>query len=194
MASPRITCGPMQLRLITPRSAHQLFQLARDPELSRYLSWRPHRSLDDSLAHIDDTHRLWRRRIAFLPGVFDVAERSLVGSIGVSGIDRANHRAEVGTWIGIPHRGRGYNLHAKAAIFAFCFEVLALRRVELLVRCDNERSLVAAAQLPGVLDEGIQHMRIARDGESHDARMFAITRASYDPSAYPSVVIDGALA
>ena len=80
MSNFRLTCGTVQLRLVTPRSAPQLFALARDPELSRFLQWQPHASIEDSLSYIEDTKSLWERRIAYLPGIFDIEhERSIIG-------------------------------------------------------------------------------------------------------------------
>lgn len=189
----RLTTGPLQLRMVTPRAAHQLLQLARDPQVSRFLQWQPHVRIEDSLAYIDDTRSLWQRRVAFLPGIFELEHERLVGAIGISHIDRANHRCEVGTWIGVPFQRRGYNLFAKAAIFAMAFELLAMRRIELLVRVDNAPSLRSMSKLPGVEHEGVQRQRIVGDGASHDAHMFAITTASYDRAVYPEVEIVGAL-
>lgn len=189
----RLTCDRVQLRLITPRSASQLFQLARVPTLSHTLQWEPHQSVDDSLAYIAHARSLWTRRVAFMPGIFDLENEWLVGATGISGIDRSNHRGEVGTWIGIPYQGTGVNRLAKAAIFALGFEVLGLRRLELLVRVDNERSLAATAKLPGIIDEGVQHLRLFKRGIGYDARMFAITTETYDRAAYPAVEIDGSL-
>lgn len=189
MGDLRLATDTVELRLITPRHAQQLFRLARDPDVSRYLQWSPHRTIDDSLAYIKDCHRLWHQRVAFLFGIFEVASDDLIGSIGLSGIDRANARAEVGTWLGTEFQGRGYNLHAKACVFAFGITTLELCRLELISRVDNEPSLKALGRLPGAIDEGVQHLRLRRDEHSFDARMFALTADTYTPSDYPDVTI-----
>ena len=68
------------------------------------------------------------------------------------------------------------------------FEILGLHRLEFVVRLDNARSIASMKQIPCIVDEGVQHARIVDGtGAAHDARMFAITRASYDASAFPQV-------
>ncbi len=57
----------------------------------------------------------------------------------------------------------------------------------MLVRTDNEGSLAATAKLPGVVDEGVQHMRLFKHDIGHDAQMFALTVDNYYSAAYPPV-------
>lgn len=190
MPSPRVRCGRSELRLVSPRSAHQLFALARDPEVSRLLQWPAHETIDDSLEFIHDARSLWQRGRAWAAGIFDHERGQLVGCTGLHGIDRANRRAEVGTWIGVPFQGAGYNREAKAAVAVFAFDHLGLERLEYLVRVDNARSLAAMRRLPGMREEGVLVRRIWRDGVGHDAVLFALLADEFDRSAYPPVDVD----
>lgn len=177
---------------MTPRAAHQLFALARDPAVSDQLQWTAHETVDDSLAYIHDSRALWQRGRAWLPGIFDHAREQLVGCTGISSIDRPNRRAEAGTWIGVPFQGHGYNLESKAALLTFAFEHLELARVEFLTRVDNPRSLAAMRKLPGVREEGMLAERIWRGGVGHDAIQFALLASEFDPDAWPAVTVDRA--
>jgi RimJ/RimL family protein N-acetyltransferase len=103
---PRLQCGPVELRLATPRTAQQLYALARNPEVSRLLQWPPHRSVDDSLEFIHEARALWERRSAWMPGIFDLERGRLVGFTGIHGIDAGNRRGEIGTWLGVPHQSQ----------------------------------------------------------------------------------------
>lgn len=190
LPSPRVRCGRIELRLVTPRAAHQLFALAREPEVSRLLQWPPHESVDDSLEFIHDARSLWQRGRAWSPGIFDHERNQLVGCTGIWGIDRPNRRAEVGTWIGLPFQGSGYGYESKAAVAVFAFEHLELRRLEFLVRADNERSLAAMRRLPGIREEGVLAQRIWRDGAGHDAVLFALLADDFDASHWPPVELD----
>ena len=190
--SPRVRCGSIELRLVTPRAAHQLFALARDPAVSAQLQWTAHESVDDSLEYIHDARALWQRGRAWLPGIFDHAREQLVGCTGISGIDRANRRAEAGTWIGVPFQGHGYNFESKAALATFAFEHLELARLEFLTRTDNPRSLAAMRKLPGIHEEGVLRERIWRDGVGYDAVQFVLLGSEFDPAAWPEVHVDRA--
>lgn len=190
MSAPRIvSCGPIELRLVTPRAAGQLFALARDPEASRMLQWDAHRSVEDSLEFIHDTRRLWEQRTAWLPGIFHRETSQLLGTTGITGIDRPNLRAEVGTWLGVPHQGFGYNRPLKAAVATFAFDVLELARLEFLVRTDNDRSLRAMRSLPAIREEGVLAQRLRRAGVAHDAVLFALLADDFDPTDWPDVQV-----
>lgn len=186
--SPLVRCGPVELRLATPRAANELFELARDPAVSAQLQWPAHERIDDSLDFIHDANALWQRGSAWLPAIF--VEGRLVGGIGLSSIDRPNRRAEVGTWLGVRHQGTGLNVPAKAAMATFAFEHLELARLELLVRVDNARSLAAMRRLPGVREEGVLAQRLWRDGVGHDAVLFAMLAEEFDPAQWPEVEVD----
>lgn len=188
--SPRVRCGSVELRLVTPRTAHQLFALAREPEVSRMLQWTAHERVEDSMEYIADARSLWQRGRAWLPGIFDHERGQLVGCTGLSGIDRPNRRAEVGTWIGLPFQGQGYNLESKSAVATFAFEHLELARLEFLTRIDNARSIAAMRRLPGIREEGVLAQRIWRDGEGHDAVLFALLARDFDPALWPPVEVD----
>ncbi|MCW2925115.1 MAG: GCN5-related N-acetyltransferase [Thermoleophilia bacterium] len=190
--SPRVRCGPVELRLVTPRAAHQLFALARDPAVSRQLQWEPHASVDDSLTYIHDSLALWTSGRAWMPGIFDHEREQLVGCTSISGIDRTNRRAEVGTWIGTAFQGAGYNRPTKAALATFAFEHLELERLEFLTRVDNPRSVAAMRGVPGIREEGVLASRIRVGDEGHDAIMFALLAADWRAADWPDVQVDGA--
>lgn len=186
---PHISTELVELRLMTPRSAQQLLRLAQDPELTRYLQWPAHASIDDSLEFISDARRLWENEAAFLPGIHDRSSDELVGSIGVSSIDRANRRAEIGTWIGVPYQRSGFNRHAKAAIFWYAFREVGLERLEFIVRSDNAGSLGSMATMPGVHHEGTLRNRLLSPDGAHDAVMFSLLRDDWNPDDWPQVTV-----
>ncbi|MEO6866454.1 MAG: GNAT family protein [Gaiellales bacterium] len=188
--SPRLRCGPAELRLLTPRAAQQLFTLAREAEVSAMLQWPAHESIEDSLSYIHDTRALWQRGRAWLPGIFDHERGQLVGCTGIMNIDRPNRRAEVGTWLGLPFQGQGFYRPARAALATFAFEQLELERLEFLVRVDNPRSLAAIRALPGIREECVLAARIWRDDVGHDAVMFAMLANEFDRSDWPDVFMD----
>lgn len=190
--SPRVRCGDVELRLVTPRAAHQLFALAREPEVSAQLQWRAHERIEDSLEYIHAARTLWQRGRAWMPGIFAHERAQLVGCTSISNIDRPNRRAEVGTWLGLEFQGHGYNLQTKAAVATFAFEHLQLERLEFLTRVDNPRSLAAMRRLPGIREEGVLARRIWRGDEAFDGVLFALLAEDFDPSAWPAVQVDEA--
>lgn len=58
----------------------------------------------------------------------------------------------LGTWIGKPYHGLGYNQKAKMAFLSELFFVYDFHTVFLRIRKENERSKMAALRLPYVVD------------------------------------------
>src|SRR5687768_8397557 len=54
---------------------------AQDPEVTRYLVWSPHQSIDESEAHIYRCHLAWQSGTAFVWFIEDRTSGQLVGSI-----------------------------------------------------------------------------------------------------------------
>jgi len=188
-AGPQITTDLIELRLLTPRSAQQLLRLASDAELTRFLQWPAHQTIDDSLSFIHDARRLWEQELAFLPGIFDRNTEQLVGSIGLSAIDAANRRAEIGTWIGSQFQRTGYNRHAKAALLTYAFHDVGLERIEFIVRSDNAHSIASIASMPGIVHEGRLRRRIVSQDAAFDGELFALIREDWNPADWPAAVV-----
>lgn len=54
----------------------------------------------------------------------------------------------LGTWIGKPYHGKGYNRPAKDAFFKELFNELGIETVFMRIREENIRSIKAAEKLP----------------------------------------------
>lgn len=75
-------------------------------------------------------------------------KQELVGVITLKAIDRANKTAHIGTWIGYPYWGKGYNEAAKIEILKIAFLELQLEYVFAGATMQNKRSIAAQKKLP----------------------------------------------
>ncbi len=166
-----------ELVLLRPRVDEDLPLFARwhgDPEVRHWLhmSEMPTQSLEVerqrwSVARNDPT------RVSF---VIETLDGVPIGNIGLIGIDAAHRRAELGIAIGEKdHWGRGYGTDAMRVIVRFAFEVLDLRRVELITDADNERG-IRAYEKCGFVREGVLRAKRLRYGEPLDMLMMAVLR------------------
>ncbi|WP_459499502.1 GNAT family N-acetyltransferase [Bacillus sp. C1] len=72
-------------------------------------------------------------------------------AIGITTLKRINHEkkhAHIGSWLGYPYWGQGYNEAAKKAIFKIAFEELDLTYVFAGAKTTNIRSQKAQEKLP----------------------------------------------
>jgi RimJ/RimL family protein N-acetyltransferase len=74
---------------------------------------------------------------------------SPIGTINLYDIE--DHAGFLGTWLGKPYHGKGYNSPAKDAFFQELFYELGIETVYMRIRKVNIRSIKAAEKLPYVI-------------------------------------------
>jgi ribosomal-protein-alanine N-acetyltransferase len=144
---PRLT-----LRYARPDDAPALFELGRDPEVSRFFSWGPYTDASQASAFID---RMREQREAGERLEFVIVDESdtPIGITGLSEFSQRDRRAVIGTWLGRAHWGSGANSDSKALVLALGFRALELQRLSAYAHPENARSLRALERL-GFAQEG----------------------------------------
>lgn len=166
------------LRAPTFDDARPIFEgYAADPEVTRYMLWRPHASIADtndflSLAitnwAVGEGHRSW--------SMIDRAEGRLVGMVGVT---PSGHAAELGYVLARPYWGRGLVPEAVRAVIAAAFEAPEMHRVWAVCDLENRASArvldKAGLRFEGVLRSYATLPNIG--GPPRDHRCYARVRA-----------------
>ena len=166
-----------ELVLLRPRVDEDLALFARwhgNPDVRHWLhmSEMPEQTLEIErqrwhIARNDPT------RLSF---VIETLDGVPIGNIMLIGVDVAHRRAELGIAIGDKeHWGRGYGTDAIRVILRFAFEVLNLRRVELITDIDNERG-IRAYEKCGFVREGVLRAKRMRYGEPLDMLIMSVLR------------------
>jgi [ribosomal protein S5]-alanine N-acetyltransferase len=184
--------GPgLCLGLLRAEHAPALYELARNPEVSRFFSWDAYGSVEDATAFIDSLARQRESGERLELGIFrDGGE--LVGITGFSEFSRRDRRAVLGTWLGRSHWGSGANRDSKALILALGFRSLGLLRVTALASPQNVRS-VAALQRLGFVHEGVLRGWHVHGGVPRDVAVMRMMRDEWErtPLAEVEVVVEG---
>jgi len=96
----------------------------------------------------------------------------LVGQITLGGIVfGALHGAHIGYWIDEKHAGNGYITRSVRALTEYAFNELALHRIEINIRPENESSLKVAKKA-GYIYEGQRPQFLHIDGDWRDHLVF----------------------
>jgi [ribosomal protein S5]-alanine N-acetyltransferase len=165
------------LRYPAPEDAPSLFELGRDVETTRFLSWGPYRDQSEA-----------RRYIASVPGrresgeelVFAIDEGGrAIGMTGLTELSRRDRRAVIGTWIGRPHWGSGVNTESKALLLALAFRALGLSRVSAYAHPENVRSLAALRRI-GFEQEGVLKAWHMHRGTPRDVAILRLMREDFE--------------
>lgn len=139
--------GPtLSLRYPVPGDAPRLFELGRDPEVTRWFSWGPYGDVAEAEAWIARQGEE-RQALRHLDFVLVDARDGVVGVTGLNELAVRDRRAMVGTWIGRAWWGTGVNRASKALMAHLAFQVCGLERLGAYSNVENDRSTRALERL-----------------------------------------------
>lgn len=158
------------LRRMTAEDTDTVLRLRADPGVLAQL--------------FSDTPPTREEHLSWLAGVdargdrheFVIVERRtgrVVGTIGLSQIDRRHRRAEYGVLIEPGARGNGLASEASRLLLQYAFRELRLHRVFLHVFADNEPALRLYDRL-GFKTEGCLRQHVAKGNRMRDVIVMAI--------------------
>lgn len=178
----RITAGPLELRGLRDDDLAALADLAargvHDPDrMPFYVPWTqaPPEELRRGLVQYH-----WRCRAEFSPDAWRLElgvwhEGVLVGTQGFSTRDYLVTRTgETGSWLGLPHQGRGIGTAMRRAICAFALDHLDAEEVTSGAFTDNPASLAVSRKV-GYRPNGTRRLR-RREGEVAVNQSLVLTR------------------
>ncbi|MCC6904498.1 MAG: GNAT family N-acetyltransferase [Anaerolineae bacterium] len=181
---PFLETERLVLRKVTLSDAEDLYEYASDPEVSRYLPWRPHQSIEDS-----------RQFLTMIAGAYDRAElapwglqhkedRKFIGTITFHDWSIPDARAEIGYALSRSYWGKGLMTEAGRAVVTFGFTVMELNRIQARCIVENVGSSRVMEKI-GMSYEGTLREYTRHHGESFAGIAFyAILRREYE-ALYP---------
>ena len=180
--------GPaLTLRYATAADAAAMFELARDPEVTRFFAWGYER-IEQAQEWIA---ALPRKRAAgeLLDFLVVHREHGPIGVTGLSELSRRDRRATVGTWFGREHWGTGANAESKAMVAALAFQRLGLERLTAYTSVGNPRSQTALER-SGFSREGVLRAFHRHPSGVHDVVVFGLLRADWEASPLREVPVE----
>lgn len=171
--------GPhLTLRLPAADDAPALYELARDPEVTRWFSWGPYTSVEQPLAWIAEQEAR-REQGLQLDFVIHDREHGPIGVTGLAELSARDRRAMVGTWLGRAHWGTGANAESKALVAHAAFEICGMERVSAYSNPENARSANALERV-GFTREGTLRGWHRHGDEQLDVHIFGMLRADWE--------------
>ncbi len=188
-ADPLVVAGPtLTLRYARADDAPRLFELARDPAVTRFFSWGPYENLEQPRAYIASLPAK-RERGELLDFLIVHHEDGPIGVTGLSELSRRDRRATVGSWFGHRWWGSGANRESKALITALAFRHLGMDRLTAWANTRNGRSQVALERV-GFRREGVLRAWHRHGDTLHDVVVFGMTRPAWERSPLHDVPVE----
>ena len=110
---------------------------AQDEEVAQYVTWRPHQSVSESEAVIDEFLRLWRDGSEFHWLLFLAEGNELIGA---AGLRKQQQQMELGYILARSHWGHGFMTEAVDAVVEWAFAQPSVFRVGAVCDTANARS------------------------------------------------------
>ena len=148
---------------------------AQDPEVTRYLVWKPHRNIRDTEEFLLACGQLWRTGKDFAYSITLKEDDKLIGMFGLHPM---NLKIEVGYALAHPYWGKGYMTEALCAVIDWAFTQPDIFRVQATCDVDNLGSArvmkKAGMEREGLLRRYILHPNVS--DEPRNVYLYAIVK------------------
>lgn len=119
MQAEIIDCKHVILRRLSIDDAEDMFEFTRMKEVSEYLSWNPHKSVNEDFAFIKQAMKDLNTRYF---GVVLKNEDKLIGCLHFYNINKRHRRAEISYILNPKYSGKGYASEAVSALIKKAFQ------------------------------------------------------------------------
>ncbi len=175
---PELETERLLLRKMRLDDAEAMFAYASDPEVTRYVPWDTHRSMEDSESFLGFATEGYERGDFGGWGVVLKDSGAFVGTCGVDVNYALEHgRAELG-YVLARALGKGLMPEAVRAVIRFGFGRMELNRIQ--ARCIAENTASARVmEKAGMTYEGTLRESEFIKGAYRDMKLYSILRSEY---------------
>jgi ribosomal-protein-alanine N-acetyltransferase len=177
---PTLETERLILRRMTLDDARAVFAYASDPDVTRYVIWNMHRTIEDSKRFLRSLVEGYENAEAADWGIVCKENGKFIGGCGIVGWSPEHARAELGYVLSREYWGRDLMPEAVRAMIRFGFERMGLNRIE--ARCIAENAASARVmEKVGMSHEGTLRQREFIKGAYRDIKLYAILKSEYRP-------------
>jgi ribosomal-protein-alanine N-acetyltransferase len=179
---PELETERLLLRKMRLDDAEAMFAYASDPEVTRYVLFETHRSVEDSESFLRLATEGYERGDFGGWGVVLKDSGAFVGTCGMDvGYAPEHARAELGYVLSREHWGKGLMPEAVRAVIRFGFRRMDLNRIQ--ARCIAENTASARVmEKAGMTYEGTLRESEFIKGAYRDMKIYSILRREFEAS------------
>ena len=178
MQIPELDTERLKLRGITPEDAGDIFEYASIPEISKYLVWHPHKTIQDTIDFVQLAERMFENREWIVLGIELKEKKKIIGTIDIRGWKSVHRCAEIGYVLSKEYWKKGITTEALSAVIQYCFDLLKLNRVEAHCEDDNTGSWHVMEKC-GMKYEGTLRQRVFIKDRYRSMKMYSILISEY---------------
>jgi ribosomal-protein-alanine N-acetyltransferase len=179
IGTERIETERLILRMFREGDAEAQFNnWSGDPEVTRYLRWEAHKTIEESREAIARRLKRYEEPDTYMWAIEQKAG-ALMGAISAHIDSEADSIAGVGYCLGRAFWGKGYMTEALKAVIEFMFLRVGVNRIEAVHAVSNPAS-GAVMRKAGMLREGRLRQAYRNREGFHDGEIYGIVREDWD--------------
>lgn len=177
---PRLETERLILRPLNPTDAKNIFEYAKNPKVSQFTLWEPHRDIADSLKFITEyAQPLYKEQVPEPFGIFLKGNlKTVIGTVGCFWVSKPSQSMELAYAIAEPHWGKGLIAEASDAILDYCFKNLKVNRIQARCKIENKASSKVMEKI-GMTYEGTLKSAIYHRSRFWDMQYYSMLKANY---------------
>ncbi|WP_301108081.1 GNAT family protein [Sporosarcina sp.] len=172
---PELETERLLLRKITSADTADIFSYSSNENVSKYVTWGKHQSIEDTEKFIDFILKGYEYFNKALWGIVLKDTGQLIGTIDFVSMNKNHQSAEIGYVLSEPFWGKGITTEAAKRIIEFGFTELELERIQARCIAENTGSH-KVMEKSGMTYEGTMRKGFLSDGRFHDLKFFSILR------------------
>ncbi len=169
----------MILRPLVDSDVESVFEYCSDPEVSKFTTWSPHRTLDDSQLLISYAKKNYQRNI---PEPYAITLKSnpqkVIGTIGWFWVSELHKNIEIAYALAKDLWGQGLIFEASKAVLDLAIKNHDIHRISSRCIAENSGSARVLEKL-GMTYEGTQRQVMYIKGQFVDLKLYAILRSEW---------------
>lgn len=171
---PTINTPRLLLRPLCDEDTSDMFAFTSDPEVTQFVLWPRHTSLEDSRGFI----RFLNSEHISSCGIIHHADRKLIGTCFFHSFHPQHNKTEIAFNIASSYWRQGYATETAKALVSHCFASWDINRIEATCMIDNHGSARVLEKI-GMTFEGIMRQSHCRQQEFVDMKLYAILKSDY---------------
>ncbi len=176
---PPIETERLILRAMRVADAADMYAYARLPEVTEYLTWDVHESVEETQEYLVYVGQRYRTGDFYDWAVTCREDGRMIGTCGFTSFNYPADSGEIGYVLNPAYTGRGLATEAVEAVLRFGFERLELHRIEAHYIEGNLRSR-ALMERVGMTFEGMARESMKIKGRYRNIGTCAILRREYE--------------
>lgn len=175
---PTIRTERLLLRGMKVGDCFDMFEYARLPEVTKFLTWSPHPDVEYTKEYLETLSHHYKLGSFYDWAVIYAENDKMIGTCGFTRFNLPNNSAEIGYVINPEYSGRGIAAEAARSVLKFGFEELGLNRIEAKFMVGNDASRKVMEKL-GMSYEGVARSAVLAKSSYKDVGCCAILKSEY---------------